>query len=241
MTTVGLIGGIGPESTIAYYRLLISLYRAQTKAEHNPHIIINSIDIKRLLDLIGAHQLEAAADYLTAEIKRLADAGADFCLLAANTPHIIFAQLQAAAPIPLLSIVAATCQHTLRLGLRRVGLFGTKFTMQGRFYQQVFDEAAISIITPETTAQNYIHEKYMTELLNGIVLAETKAGLLRIIETLKTEQQIEGLILGGTELSLILSDGDDKDIPLLDTTRIHAQSAVNQLIKSVSPAIAGGS
>lgn len=231
MKTIGIIGGIGPESTIVYYRLLISLYRAQSKAEHNPHILINSIDIKRLLALIGAQQLQAAADYLTTEIKSLADAGADFCLLAANTPHIIFARLAAGAPIPLLSIVEETCKHTQSLGLRRVGLFGTKFTMQGRFYQQVFDRHAISIITPDTAAQNYIHEKYMTELVNGIVLAETKADLLRIVETLKTEQHIQGLILGGTELSLILSDGDDKDIPLLDTTRIHAQSAVDELLR----------
>ncbi len=231
MSTVGIIGGIGPESTIAYYRLLISLYREQTKAERNPHIIINSIDIKRMLDLIGAHQLQKATDYLTAEIEHLANAGAEFCLLAANTPHIVFAQLQAAAPIPLLGIVAETCQYAQSLGLQRVGLFGTKFTMQGEFYQQAFAKEAISLITPDTAAQDYIHEKYMTELVNGIILKETKAGLLAIVETLKTEQHIQGLILGGTELSLILNAGDDRDIPLLDTTRIHAQSAVNELLR----------
>ena len=114
---------------------------------------------------------------------------------------------------------------------RRVGLLGTKFTMRGGFYEKVFDRRAITIVKPDADAQGYVHEKYLTELLNGVVLDETREGLLKIVSELKTEQGIEGLILGGTELSLILKDGDDEDIPFLDTTRIHARSAVRELLR----------
>lgn len=231
MRTLGIIGGIGPESTIEYYRLIISLYREHRKDGNNPPLLINSINLKRMLDLIGANQSQEAAHYLGVEIEKLARAGASFCILAANTPHIIFESLEASSPIPLISIVEETCKHATSLRLRRVGLFGTRFTMQGQFYEKVFDKQAISIITPSIDAQNYIHEKYMTELVNGVILDETKEGLLRIVEGLKTEHSIQGLILGGTELSLILRDGDDKDIPFLDTTRIHAQSVVIELLR----------
>ena len=231
MRTIGIIGGIGPESTIEYYRLILSLYRKQRSDGNNPPILINSINIKRMLDLIGDNQLQEAASYLVEEIEKLAKAGASFCLLAANTPHIIFESVQARSTIPLISIVEETCKHARSLGLRRVGLFGTRFTMQGRFYEKVFDREAITIITPDVEAQDFIHEKYMTELVNGITLDETKEGLLRIVQSLKAEQNIEGLILGGTELSLILRDGDDKEIPFLDTTRIHAESAVREVLK----------
>jgi aspartate racemase len=231
MGIMGVIGGLGPESTLEYYRSLISLYREHKKDGNNPHILINSINMKRLLDLIVADRLEEAASYLGEEIERVAKAGASFCIVTAGTPHIVFESLRANSTIPLISIVEETCKHTKRLGLRRVGLFATKFTMQGKFYRKVFDGEAITIITPNPDDQNYIHEKYMTELVSGIVLDETKQRLLSIAQALKTEQNIEGLILGGTELSLILSDGDDADIPFLDTTRIHAQSAVEELLR----------
>lgn len=231
MGTIGIIGGLGPESTIEYYRSIISLYREHKKDGNNPHILVNSINMKRTLDLIVANRLEEVARYLGEEIERLAKAGASFCIISAGTPHIVFESLRAGSPIPLISIVEETCKHAKRMGLRRVGLFATRFTMQGQFYRKVFDVEAISIVTPNADDQNYIHEKYMTELVNGIVLDKTKERLLSIAHALKTEQNIEGLILGGTELSLILRDGDDEDIPFLDTTRIHAQSAVGELLR----------
>ena len=231
MGTIGIVGGIGPESTVEYYRLIISLYREQRGDGGSPRILINSIDLKRLLDLIGANELQKATQYLVEEVEKLARAGADVGLLAANTPHVVFDGVQSGSPIPLISIVEETCDEAAGLGLRRVGLFGTKFTMRGRFYEKVFERRSITIVTPDADAQGYVHEKYLTELLNGVVLDETREGLLKIVKRLKTEQGIEGLILGGTELSLILKDGDDEDIPFLDTTRIHARSAVRELLR----------
>lgn len=231
MKTIGIIGGIGPEATIEYYRLILSLYREQKAGGNNPSILINSINMKRLLDWIGTDEHEEAMRYLSNEVERLACAGASFAILTANTPHIIFDKIQANSRIPLLSIVEETCKHAVSLGLRRVALFGTTFTMRGEFYQKVFDKEAIAIITPQPDEQDFIHEKYMMELVNGIVLEETKEALLGIVARLKADEKIQGLILGGTELSLILRDGDDQEIPFLDTTRIHAESAVRELLK----------
>ena len=230
MKTAGIIGGIGPESTIQYYRLIIASYRERKRDGSYPPLILNSIDLKRLLDLIGANQLAEVTEYLLEEVRRLARAGADLGALAANTPHLVFDALRRESPIPLVSLVEATCQAATALGLKRVGLFGTRFTMQGRFYPDVFDRAAISLVTPAPGEQTYIHDKYLGELVNGVVRPETREGLLAIVWRLKREEGIEGLILGGTELPLILGGVEEEGIPFLDTTRLHVEQIVTQLL-----------
>jgi aspartate racemase len=230
MKTLGIIGGIAPESTIDYYRLIIACYRRQKPDGSYPPILINSIDLKKVLDFVGANQLGGLIDYLVAELMRLAHAGADVGLLASNTPHLVFDGLQQQSPIPLVSIVEAACEATRALKLRKVGLFGTRFTMQGRFYADVFARDGISVIVPELSDQEYVHGKYMSELVNGIFRSETREGLLRIVDRLKAKEGIEGLILGGTELPLILRDVPDGEIPFIDTTKIHAEQAVAQML-----------
>ena len=230
MRTAGIIGGIGPESTIEYYRLIIASYRKQTQDDSYPSIIINSIDLRKMLDLITANRLSEVTAYLAGEIRRLAQAGADFGALAANTPHIVFDDLRRQSPIPLVSIVEVTCQATKSLGLKRVGLFGARFTMQGRFYPDVFTREGITLVAPAPEEQEYIHDKYMNELVNGVFLPETREGLLAIAERMKTREGIEGLILGGTELPLILKEVKDAGSPFLDTTRLHVEEIVSQLL-----------
>lgn len=230
MKTVGIIGGVGPESTIEYYRLIIAAYREQQADGSYPSIIINSVDLNRLIAWVGANELEALAAYLVAEIERLHRAGADFGLLASNTPHIVFDEISRQSPIPLISIVEATRDEAQAKGLHRVGLFGTRFTMQGRFYPDAFSRADIAIVTPKEDEQSYIHEKYMNELLNNIFLAETREHLLTIVDRMKADDQIEAIILGGTELPLILRDPEHNGIPFLDTTRIHVKQIVAELL-----------
>jgi len=230
MKTVGIIGGIAPESTIEYYRLIIASYREKTRDGSYPPIIINSIDMKRMLDLIAAQDFAAVTKYLLGEVKNLAKAGADFGLLASNTPHIVFEDIARQSPIPLVSIVNAACETAKVSGLRKVGLFGTRFTMQGQFYPEVFSKQGIAIIIPSSEDQAYIHDKYMSELVNGIFLPETRERLLAIVDRLKEKDAIQGLILGGTELPLILRDVTDRGIPFLDTTRIHVERAVAQIL-----------
>ncbi len=230
MKTLGIIGGIAPESTIEYYRLIIASHRAQDPDGNYPPLIINSINLKKMVDLITANKLADVTEYLLNELQRLARAGADIGLLASNTPHIVFDDIQQKSPIPLISIVQATGQTAQAMGLKRVGLFGTRFTMQGRFYPEVFRSRGIELVVPDIADQQYIHDKYMNELINGIFLDETRERLLAIAKRLKEKSGIQGVILGGTELPLILRDVNDPEILFLDTTRIHVEEAVAQIL-----------
>jgi len=230
LTTAGIIGGIGPESTQEYYRLIIASYRRRKGDGSYPRVIVNSIDLKTVVDLMRANRLVELADHLLGELRRLERAGADFGALAANTPHIVFDTLRRESPIPLISIVEVTRQAAEALGLKRIGLFGTRYTMQGRFYPEVFAPAGITLVTPEAGEQDYIHEKYMTELVNGVFLPDTPQGLMDIVERMRTREGIEGVILGGTELPLILRDVEDGEVPFLDTTRLHVEQIVARLL-----------
>lgn len=235
MKTLGLIGGIGPESTIEYYRLIIAAYREQNSRRAYPLIIVNSINLQQYLDWINANELEQFADGLTKDIEVLVRAGAHFGALASNTPHIVFDELQRRSRLPLISIVEATCARVQQFGLKRVGLFGTRFTMQGRFYPDVFSRAGIQLITPNEEEQAFIHDKYMSELLNDIFLPATREQMLRIADDLHKRDGIQGIILGGTELPLLLSpetftDGQHNGIHFFDTTRIHVDRLVQEML-----------
>jgi aspartate racemase len=229
MKTLGLIGGIGPESTIDYYRLLIARYRERTGGT-NPSIIINSVDVNLLLAWMTANQLDKATDYLSAALNQLDDAGVDFAALASNTPHIVFDELQQRSKLPLVSIVEAARQKVQSLGLTTVGLLGTRFTMQASFYQNAFKSAGINLVTPIEDEQVYIHDKYINELLKDRFLPETRSRILAIVDAMKIRHRIEAAILGGTELPLLLRDDEHNGVLLLNTTRIHVDVLVNHLL-----------
>src|SRR5712691_2028810 len=229
MKTLGIIGGVGPESTIEYYRTIIALYRERQRDGSYPEFIINSVDLKKGLDFMAANNLTGMADYLLEEIGKLARAGADFGLIAANTPHIVFDDVAPKSPIPLISIVEATCAAAKAQKLKKLGLFGTRFTMQGSFYPKVFSREGIELIVPDAKDQDYIHDKYLNELVPGKFLPETRAGLLAIVDRLKAKIDIDGVILAGTELPLILRDPVHNGIPFLNTMKIHAEAAVDQM------------
>ena len=229
MKTLGIIGGIGPESTVEYYQLIIARYRELRRDGSYPPIIINSIDLKKYLDLAGAGKFDEFVAPLVAELDKLKQAGADVGLLAANTPHIVFDEVRDRSPLPLISIIEATREEAKKLGLNRVGLFGTGFTMSAKMYPETFSRAGMTVIVPNSEERDYIHQKYLGELLKGIILPETRQRLLTIVERMKESESIQGLILGGTELPLILR-GVDAGIPFLDTTTIHVQAAVAQML-----------
>jgi len=230
MKTLGIIGGLGPESTIDYYQKVIALYRERTGGRGYPEFIINSVNLKKGLDFMAANDLAGMADYLLEAIFKLARAGADFGLIAANTPHIAFDDVAPKSPIPLISIVEATCAAAKARKLKRLALFGTRYTMQASFYPKVFSREGIELLVPESNDQDYIHDKYMNELVPGKFLPETRAGLLAIVDRMKVKSDIDGVILAGTELPLILHDPKHDGIPFLDTTKIHCEAAVAEML-----------
>ena len=231
MKRLGIIGGTGPESTIEYYGRLIAAYRKRRPDGHAPLILINSVDNKNLVDWFTANELWKVTDFLDAEIQRLVAAGADFALIAANTPHLVFGELQRRVKIPLLSIVQATCDAAAAEGFRRPALFGTRFTMQAKLFPDIFAARNITIVIPNDEEQAFIHEKYMGELFVGTIRDETRAALIKIVETMRERDRIDALILGGTELSLILREPTAAGLPVLDTTQIHVDAAIDWMLR----------
>ncbi len=230
MKTLGIIGGLGPESTIDYYQTIIALYRERTNDGSYPQFLINSIDLNKVRELVIANDLQRLIETIVEEIEKLARAGAHSGLIAANTPHLVFEQIAECSSIPLISIVEATCGAANVEKLKKLALFGTKFTMTGEFYPKVFSREGIALVQPDHADQEYIHDKYMNELVPGNFLPETRAGLLAVVDRLKAKIDIDGVILAGTELPLILRDETHKRIPFLNTTTIHCQAAVTEML-----------
>jgi aspartate racemase len=222
---LGIVGGIAPGSTIEYYRLIVEGWRSRTGSGYPP-LIINSIDLDRMIGLVAARDFSGLTAYLLEEIRRLARAGAELALLASNTPHVVFDRLREGSPLPLVSIVEAARGAAQALGLRRPGLIGTRFTMQGSFYPEEFSKHGMSLLTPVETEQAFIHEKYMSELVNGVFSQDTREGILAIAGRMRMELAMDGLILGGTELPLLLRTETYRGMPFLDTTRAHVDAAL---------------
>ena len=230
MKTLGIIGGLGPESTLDYYQRIIARYRERTGNRHYPEFIVVSVDLRKGLDFMDANDLSGMCDFLLEGIAKLAWAGAEFGIISANTPHIVFDDVAPKSPIPLISIVEATRATAKAQNLKRLALFGTRYTMQADFYPKVFAREGVELVVPEMHDQDYIHEKYMNELVPGKFLPETRAGLLAIVDKMKTTNGIDGVVLAGTELPLILRDPEYNGIPFLDTTKIHVAAAVAEML-----------
>ena len=230
MRIAGMIGGLGPESTIDYYRSILAHYRARRPQGGSPHILINSLDVEKGIAMIDAGRIDALADYLAAGLEPLVRGGADFAFMAANTPHLVFHELQRRSPIPLLSIVRATVDRAASLGLKKVGLFGTGFTMGASFYPEEFQRAGIAIAIPTEAERELIHRTYIGELLKNLFLPESRETILGIAHRMKTEDGVEAIVLAGTELPLLLRESS-ADIDWLDTTVIHVEAVVEELLR----------
>ncbi len=231
MAIVGIIGGLGPESTVEYYRQIISAYEERNPGAGGPPLIINSINMKKLLAMVSAGELDALVDYLSEEVKRLASAGAEVGLVSAVTPHIAFDAVQRRSPIPLISIVESACEAAEQLGITRAGLLGTRFTMQGRFYPDVFQRSGIRVFVPPLADQDVVHQIYFEELVKCVILPATRKRLLTIVQRMIDDEGIQALVLGGTELSLLVREPTVCRIPVLDSTKIHVDRAVKELMR----------
>ena len=231
MKTIGIIGGIGPESTIEYYRLFVKRYQERLDTKDYPEVLISSINLTELLGYVFTNQQDRLVDFMVEKIEGLEKTGIDYIAIASNTPHMVFDRIAERVKTPLISIVEETCRVVNDKKLGKVGLLGTKSTMTNGFYQKVAERYGIEIVIPDTEQQDYIHTKYMSELLFNRIVPETKEQLIRIVRELQEKESIEGLILGGTELPLILKQADFADIEIFDTTVIHVESMVDRMFE----------
>ena len=229
MKKIGIIGGIGPESTLDYYRGIIDAFREQSRGLHYPDIIVYSADLGEVLEIMEARALDRLTDWLLTRIEALHRAGAEFAAIASNTPHVVFDEVQRRSPLPLISIVQATCVKAATMGVRRPGLMGTQFTMQADFYERPFVEQGMKVVVPTPEEQQFIHEKLFSEIELGIIREETRSALLAIVKDMIEREDIDSLILGCTELPLILPN-DAHGIPLLNTAAIHVAEIVHHCL-----------
>jgi aspartate racemase len=227
MKTVGIIGGLGPESTIDYYRRILEAWEREDPST-SPSIVIDSLDVQLALRLVDTDRA-ALIEYLLSSLRRLAGAGVDFAAMTANTPHIVFDELAARSPIPLLSIVEVCAHEAQRRGLGRLALLGTRFTMEGPFYPLVCARHGIAVVAPSDADRAWVHERYVGQLLKGEFRDDTRQEFMSLVGRLRDQQGIDGLILGGTELPLLLPSPVIAGVPALDTTALHVAAIVKRL------------
>jgi aspartate racemase len=227
MNRVGLVGGLGPESTVDYYRRILADWE-RLDPGITPSIVIDSLDVATALRLVERDR-PALVDYLLASLVRLAGAGVDFAAMTANTPHIVFDELVASSPVPLVSIVEVCADEASRRGLRRVALLGTQFTMEADFFPRVFARRGMAVVAPGQPERAWLHERYVGELLKGDFRDTTRRDLTALVDRLRIEQGVDGVILGGTELPLLLPGAEIAGLPALDTTELHVAAIVARL------------
>jgi len=229
MKKTGIIGGIGPASTLDYYSGIINGYRAKTGADDYPEIVIDSINMTGMLSAVQNRDWDALAAIIVDAINNLANAGADFAAIASNTPHIVFDRVLKQSSLPLISIVDETCKIAKAKGCKKSVVIGTCFVMSNGLYPEAFDKYGIPAAVPSVSQQETIHNLFFPNLENGIVVPEDKKKMLEIVDGLLAEHHADSLVLGCTELPLMIKDGDIDTI-ILNATQIHIDAIINYIL-----------
>lgn len=224
MKTIGLIGGISWQSTLEYYRIINTAVTKQTQGKHAAKIVIDSLDIGEVDDFVSRQDFKGLTELVVGSAQKLEKAGAGLLMIGANTIHFIADQVENAISIPLIHITDVTISKIKEKGLKRIGLFGTKFTMEQDFYKSRIRNAGIDVLIPGEKERKLIQEVIVTELFKAYINPESKTKFLQIIDSL-ADKGAEGIILGCTEIPLLIHQSDCT-IPVFDTTEIHALAAV---------------
>ncbi|WP_068977710.1 aspartate/glutamate racemase family protein [Aeromonas sp. EERV15] len=225
MKCIGLLGGMSWESTVSYYQALNRGVRAQLGGLHSARVLLNSVDFAEIERLQHAGDWPATARLLAAEARKLQDGGADFLLIGTNTMHKVAPEIEAAIDIPLLHIADATAAKLQADGVTRVGLLGTRFTMEQDFYKgRLQDRFGLAVLVPDEAGRERVHRIIYDELCLGEIRESSRAEYLAIIEELAAAGA-EAVILGCTEIALLVGDARAA-VPLYDTTALHAEAAV---------------
>ncbi len=230
MKKLGILGGMGPESTLVYYKKIAAAYKEQDKNGYFPALTIETVNMYEMLDLCKSENYEALSDYLLEGIFNLEKAGVDFVVLASNTPHVVFDILEQRSHIPMLSIVMPVYQAVRDSGAKKIAWLGTRFTMEQPYFRKIFEENGVAIVIPKENEREIIDKIIAEELEFGIVNAESKKRVDRIIGRLCSEENIEGIIMGCTELPLMYSE-EPLPVPVFDTMEYHIQGIVKYMFE----------
>ncbi|MFZ6849243.1 aspartate/glutamate racemase family protein [Undibacterium sp. RuRC25W] len=226
MKTIGLIGGMSWESTIPYYRTINQQIKEKLGGLHSAKIVLLSVDFHEIEQLQHQGDWIAAGNAMAQAAKRLAKADADFIVLCTNTMHKVAHHIEAAVDIPLLHIADPTAQAIQQAGYKKIGLLGTRFTMEQDFYRdRLTDRHGLQVIVPELADRDMIHRVIYEELCQGIVSSESRSAFQRVLEYLASNGA-EAVILGCTEIALLIGTADSC-LPLFDTTALHAIAAAS--------------
>lgn len=226
---IGLLGGMSPESTVEYYLHITRAYTSRFGDYNYPEIIIYSVSFQPYVDWQHQERWDQVAQGLGAAAHCLEAAGADFIVIATNTMHLVLDQIQAHVRIPILSLLDVVANAIQGQGLRTVGLLGTKFTMEKSFYHQALARQGVAVLVPSADERRYINEVIYKELVAGTIHAESRAGFIQVIQNL-VQQGAEGIILGCTEIPLLVTQAHVA-VPLFDSTRLHAEAALNYALQ----------
>lgn len=226
MKKIGIIGGLGPESTLEYYSGIFEAFKDNYRTNGFPEMIIHSVNLKEYSALAEENKWDEIAKRIANLCNDVQSSGADFGFIAANTPHKVFNEISSQTSLPLISIVEATVEHVKKNGLNRLCLLGTRFTMSSNFYQKAFLKEGIELFTPSTEEQEFIHETIFSELQLGLIKPETRKGYLNIIERIKRDYQTQGVLTACTEIPLVVKP-EDIDQAYFDPTQIHISAVVD--------------
>ena len=224
MRKIGLLGGMGPESTLIYYKLIVEGVGDKLGKNCIPPPTIESINMYEMFDYCEKGDLDGLTDYFVKLVENLQSCGCEAAAMTANTAHIVFDRVSARAGIPMVSIVQTACDEALRRGYQRLGLMGTMVTMQGAFYREPFERAGIRVVLPTEEEMQLVSQRIAQELEFGVVKEETVRELCAVIARMKEEEDIDAVILGCTEIGLLVSQNNTA-LPVFDTTAIHAKQA----------------
>ena len=229
MKTIGLLGGMSWESTIPYYRIINEAVKERLGGLHSAKLVLYSVDFQEIELLQQSGAWDEAGHLLAKAASALQAAGADFIVLCTNTMHKVLPTLESAVSIPLLHIADATAEEIKRAGVRKVGLLGTRFTMEQEFYKdRLRDKHGLDVLIPNDADRVTAHRIIYEELCQGKVLDDSREQYRRIIRSL-IGRGVEGILLGCTEISILVRP-EDSSVPLFDTTRIHAQKAAESAL-----------
>lgn len=223
MKTIGMIGGMSWESTLLYYRLINQTIRDQLGGLHSARLLLYSVDFHEIEQLQQQGDWQRAGAAMAEAARTLQTAGADFLILCTNTMHKVAGSIEAAVPVPLLHIADATAASIRQAGLQRVGLLGTRFTMEQDFYRQRMRTQGIDVLVPDAPGRDDVHRIIYEELCQGRIIDASRERYRQIIAAL-VEDGAEAVILGCTEITLLI-DSNDAAVPLFDTTALHARAA----------------